>query len=198
MDKQQHLLGGGRKTDLNSDAFIDIKASNARIKRIVLHSLFFALLYVAFPLWSFLIKGFDATVATSSTSVSTINLEVLNSILHDLHDEGLLKKEDKALIMSPPPGFDGSASLLNWNNEVNVVMHESSYDFVFTPNFEDVVSVDPVLKMNGIVAFPLSVDESSRSGFRKQSNYSVVYLRRYDSIFVALRKGSATVAKTTY
>jgi hypothetical protein len=104
-----------------------------------------------------------------------------------LGDEGLLKKEDKALIMSPPFGFEGGVSLLNWNTEVDLVVHEF-YDFVFTTSFEDAVSADRVLKINGVVAFPLSVDDSSDAGFRKQSNYKVVYLRRYDSIFVALRK----------
>jgi hypothetical protein len=104
-----------------------------------------------------------------------------------LGDEGLLKKEDKALIMSPPFGFQGGASLLNWKTEVDLVMHDF-YDFVFTTSFEDAVSADRVLKINGVVAFPLSVDDSSDAGFRKQSNYKVVYLRRYDSIFVALRK----------
>ena len=214
MRKQQHLQGGGRRVGFNSDAFIVIKVPDARFLRIVSRSLFLALVFVAFPfLRSFLIKGFDATVVTGSTFVSTVNVEVLNSILRDLVDEGLLKKEDEALIMSPPRGFDGGASLLKWNTEVDMVMHESNYDFVFTPSFEDDVSVDRVLKMNGIVAFPLSVD-SSNAGFRKQSNYRVVYLRRYDSIFVALRKiamennnlvystprrlcQSATVAKTT-
>lgn len=135
------------------------------------------------------VSGFDAIVVNASTSTFvSINVEVLNSILHDLGDEGLLKKEDKALIMSPPRGFEGGDSLLNWNSEVDVVRHDESYDFAFAPSFEDAVLVDPVLKIDGIVAFPLSLDDSSNAGFRKQSNYKVVYLRRYDSIFVALRK----------
>ncbi|XP_058731438.1 uncharacterized protein LOC131603181 [Vicia villosa] len=190
MGKQ--LLQGGR-VGFNSGPFLVIKVTDARFLRIVSRSLFLSLVLVAFPVLRFLLKGsvltgFDATAVTASTSVS-INVDVLNSFLHDLGDEGLLKKEDKALIMSPPRGFEGGDSLLNWNSEVDVVMHHESYDFVFTRSFEDAVSADSVLKVNGIVAFPLSVDDySSNAGFRKQSNYRVVYLRRYDSIFVALRK----------
>ncbi|CAL5213600.1 unnamed protein product [Lathyrus oleraceus] len=184
----------GRRVSFSSGSFLVIKVPDARFLRIVSRSLFLSFVLVAFPVFRFLLKrsvlsGHDATVVTASTSVS-INVEVLNSILHDLGDEGLLKKEDKALIMSPPRGFEGGDSLLNWNSEVvDVVMHHESYDFVFTTSFEDAVSADTVLKVNGIVAFPLSVDDySSNAGFRKQSNYRVVYLRRYDSIFVALRK----------
>jgi len=189
---KQHLQGG--RVGLTSDAFLVIKVPDARFLRIVSRSLFLALVFVAFPfLGSFfkglVVSGFDAIVINASTSTFvSINVEVLNSILHDLGDEGLLKKEDKALIVSPPRGFEGVDSLLNWDSEVDVVRHDESYDFAFTPSFEDAVSVDRVLKINGIVAFPLSLDDSSNAGFRKQSNYKVVYLRRYDSIFVALRK----------
>lgn len=189
---KQHLQGG--RIGLTSDAFLVIKVPDTRFLRVVSRSLFLALFFVAFPfLGSFLkglvVSGFDAIVVNASTSTFvSINVEVLNSILHDLGDEGLLKKEDKALIMSPPRGFEGGDSLLNWNSEVDVVMHDESYDFAFAPSFEDAVSADRVLKIDGIVAFPLSLDDSSNAGFRKQSNYKVVYLRRYDSIFVALRK----------
>lgn len=189
---KQHLQGG--RIGLTSDAFLVIKVPDTRFLRVVSRSLFLALFFVAFPfLGSFLkglvVSGYDAIVVNASTSTFvSINVEVLNSILHDLGDEGLLKKEDKALIMSPPRGFEGGDSLLNWNSEVDVVMHDESYDFAFAPSFEDAVSADRVLKIDGIVAFPLSLDDSSNAGFRKQSNYKVVYLRRYDSIFVALRK----------
>lgn len=189
---KQHLQGG--RIGLTSDAFLVIKVPDTRFLRVVSRSLFLALFFVAFPfLGSFLkglvVSGFDAIVVNASTSTFvSMNVEVLNSILHDLGDEGLLKKEDKALIMSPPRGFEGGDSLLNWNSEVDVVMHDESYDFAFAPSFEDAVSADRVLKIDGIVAFPLSLDDSSNAGFRKQSNYKVVYLRRYDSIFVALRK----------
>lgn len=189
---KQHLQGG--RVGLTSDAFLVIKVPDTRFLRVVSRSLFLALFFVAFPfLGSFLkglvVSGYDAIVVNASTSTFvSINVEVLNSILHDLGDEGLLKKEDKALIMSPPRGFEGGDSLLNWNSEVDVVMHDESYDFAFAPSFEDAVSADRVLKIDGIVAFPLSLDDSSNAGFRKQSNYKVVYLRRYDSIFVALRK----------
>lgn len=189
---KQHLQGG--RIGLTSDAFLVIKVPDTRFLRVVSRSLFLALFFVAFPfLGSFLkglvVSGFDAIVVNASTSTFvSINVEVLNSILHDLGDEGLLKKEDKALIMSPPRGFEGGDSLLNWNSEVDVVMHDEPYDFAFAPSFEDAVSADRVLKIDGIVAFPLRLDDSSNAGFRKQSNYKVVYLRRYDSIFVALRK----------
>ncbi|XP_004504833.1 uncharacterized protein [Cicer arietinum] len=190
MGNKQHLQGG--RVGFISDSFVVIKVPDARFLRIVSRSLFLALVLVTLPFLGFFLKGsvvsgFDAAVTASASSVSMVNVDVLNSILHDLRDEGLLQKEDKALIMNPPRGFQGGAALLNWNSDVDVVMHESC-DFVFTPSFEDAVSADHFLKINGIVAFPLSLDDSSNAGFRKHSNYRVVYLRRYDSIFVALRK----------
>ncbi|WJX52508.1 hypothetical protein P8452_38615 [Trifolium repens] len=189
MGKQ--FLHAGR-VGFNSHAFLVIKVPDTRFLRILSRSLFLSLVFVAFPFFCSFLKGlvvprFDDDVFVTASSSGSINVEVLNSILHDLGDEGLLKKEDKALIMSPPFGFEGGVSLLNWNTEVDLVVHEF-YDFVFTTSFEDAVSADRVLKINGVVAFPLSVDDSSDAGFRKQSNYKVVYLRRYDSIFVALRK----------
>jgi hypothetical protein len=189
MGKQ--FLHAGR-VGFNSHAFLVIKVPDTRFLRILSRSLFLSLVFVAFPFLCSFLKGlvvprFDDDVFVTASSSVSINVEVLNSILHDLGDEGLLKKEDKALIMSPPFGFEGGVSLLNWNTEVDLVVHEF-YDFVFTTSFEDAVSADRVLKINGVVAFPLSVDDSSDAGFRKQSNYKVVYLRRYDSIFVALRK----------
>ncbi|KAJ1386999.1 hypothetical protein SESBI_40313 [Sesbania bispinosa] len=179
----QHLHCG--RFGLNSDAVLVIKVPNAQVLRILSRSLFLAMALAALPLLvSFLrgslVSGFDATASGS------INVEVLNLVLHDLGAEGLLKKEDKALILSPPREFEGGVTLLNWNSEIDMVMDES-YDFVFTPSFKDAVFADRVLKNNGIVAFPLSVNPSN-GGFRKPSNYRIVYLRRYGSIFVALRK----------
>ncbi|XP_057422436.1 uncharacterized protein LOC130716248 [Lotus japonicus] len=180
----QHLHGGSRVA-LNSEAVLVIKVPDAQVLRIVSRSLFLALVFATLPFLGSFLNG-SVVSEFAAKSGSSINVEVLGLILHDLGEEGLLRKEDKALILNTPRGFKGGVALLNWDNEVNVVMDES-YDFVITPSFEDAVFADSVLKVNGIVAFPLS-DNASGSGFRKQSHYKVVYLRRYGEIFVALRK----------
>ncbi|XP_021831090.1 uncharacterized protein LOC110771145 isoform X3 [Prunus avium] len=72
-----------------------------------------------------------------------------SKLFHDLAGEGLRRKSDKVLIVSP-------------------------------------VNVDRILKIGGIVAVPLSNDPSN--AFRLKPNYKIVYLRRYASTFVAIRK----------
>ncbi|XP_061341154.1 uncharacterized protein LOC133287539 [Gastrolobium bilobum] len=196
---KHHLHGGG--ISLNSDTVFVIKIPDARFLRIVSRSVFLAMALATLPFLGSILKGFSPSLGTvdsgfDATASGNINAEVLNSILHDLGEEGLLKKEDKALIVSPPHGFEGVA-MLNLNSEVYVAMDsdlerrssfpDESYDFVFAPRFEDAMFADRILRINGILAFPLSSNPSN-VGLRKQSNYRVVYLRRYDSIIVAMRK----------
>ncbi|KAK7319465.1 hypothetical protein RJT34_04186 [Clitoria ternatea] len=157
-------------------AFLVIRIPDARVLRIVFHSLlltmaFVVLIFLGSVLKVSVVSGFDdATIASGP-----IDTKVLNLILHDLKEERLLKRDDKVLIMDPSHGLD--------------MDFDESYDFVFAHSFEDAVLADRVLKIKGIVAFPLSIDPSkSNGGFIKRSNYKVVYLRRHGSIFFASRK----------
>ncbi|KAE9607136.1 hypothetical protein Lal_00026026 [Lupinus albus] len=200
-NKMKHLHG------FNSDTVFVIQIADARAFSIVLRFLFLAMVFIMLLLSGSIFKGFSSSSHSISFSgfgdsaFESINAEALNLVLHDLKEEGLVKKEDKALIMSSAHGFDDGAAL--FNNEVDVVKDSDleikssfpneSYDFVFTPSLDDAKFSDGILKVNGIVAFPLSI-KPSNAKFRKPSHYKVVYLRpqQHGCIIVALRKLSMT------
>ncbi|KAK7328109.1 hypothetical protein VNO77_22205 [Canavalia gladiata] len=180
---------------LNPQTVVVIRIPDAQILRILSRSLFLAMLLSSFPFLRTLIQGFPSTshslVPNFETSSSCVHVDLLNSILNDLADEGLFKKNDKALIVSPPDGFIAPFV----SNEVDVIMDsdferktlflDEYYDFVFTSCSIDAEFVDRILKIDGIVAFLLG---TSNAAFREQANYRVVYIRRYGSIIVALKK----------
>ncbi|XP_061365468.1 uncharacterized protein LOC133308784 [Gastrolobium bilobum] len=199
---KKHLLGG--TIALNPETVLVIRIPDAQVLRILSRSLFLAMVLVALPFLGTILRGFSSSphsyVSKFESASGSINMELLNSILHDLADEGHLKKDDKTLIVNPPNGFGGIASFNN--NEIDTVtdfdlerkslFFGESYDFVFISSSGDAEFVDRILKINGMVALPLGV-EPSNAAFRKQSNYRVVYLRRYGSIIVALRKIGAAI-----
>ncbi|KAG2703890.1 hypothetical protein I3760_06G158600 [Carya illinoinensis] len=102
---------------------------------------------------------------------------------------------DKVLIVSPDiVGTIHDLQHLH-NSLIDVVvdsdLHNSSisdetFDFVFTSSIADTKFANRVVKTGGIVAVPLS--NNPPTGFRKQSNHRIVFLRRYNSTIMALRK----------
>ncbi|KAE9613461.1 putative aldolase-type TIM barrel [Lupinus albus] len=186
--------------DFNSDTILVFQIADAHVFSTVSRFLFFAIVFVTLLFLGSILKGFSSSshpvvfTGFGDSAFESINADALNLVLNDLKEEGLVKKEDKALIMSPPRGFEGVALL---NNEVDVVKDsdlkiknpkpDESYDFVFMPSFEDAKFADRILKANGILAFPLSTNPSD-ANFRKPTDYKVVYIRRHGSIIVALRK----------
>ncbi|CAL0311971.1 unnamed protein product [Lupinus luteus] len=186
--------------DFNSDTILVFQIADAHVFRTVSRFLFFAMVFVTLLFLGSILKGSSSRLNSVGFTgfgdpvFESINAEALNLVLNDLKEEGLVQKEDKALIMSPPSGFEGVALL---NNEVDVVKDSDfeikssepneSYDFMYMPSFEDAKIADRILKANGIVAFPLSINPS-KADFRKPSDYKVVYIRRHGSTIVALRK----------
>lgn len=194
----KHLRGG--RIARNSDTIMVITIPNAQVLRVLSRAMFMTLVLVTLPfLGSILEEGFSSTSHRSVASgfeaefPGSISAQILNLLLHDLVDEGLLRKDDKALIVGPPNGIEGG--ILFRNNEFDEVMDsdsqrqstfsDESYDFVFTSSSIDAKFVDRILKTDGIVAFPL---DSTSIAFKDQYHYRVVFLRRYSSIIVALRK----------
>ncbi|KAL4349463.1 uncharacterized protein LOC107468702 [Arachis duranensis] len=214
--KGMHFHGG--TIAFNPDAVLVIRIPEAQVLRILSRSLFLAIVIVSLPFLGTILTGFPSSSSSSSSLFSVsgtrtysgyLNAGLLNSVVHDLAEEGLFKKDDKALLLSSfHGGFGfgfgfGSVAILN-NNEVDVVMDsdlemkkglfpDESYDFVFTSS-EDAEFVDRILKVGGIVALPLAA-QPLNAAFREQSNYRIVYLRRYDCIIVALRKTSPATIK---
>ncbi|TKY59465.1 hypothetical protein E2542_SST16554 [Spatholobus suberectus] len=157
---KQHLHDG--RVGVNYDAVVVIKIPDARVLHVVSRSLLLAMALVALPFLGSILRGSVVSGFGANDTASGFSAEVLTSILRDLGEEGLLKKEDKVLIMGLPRVMDSDVS----------------YDFLFARSFDDAVFADSILKVNGIVAFPLSIDPSSNAGLIRRSNYRVVYVRR--------------------
>ncbi|XP_020410964.1 uncharacterized protein LOC18790309 isoform X2 [Prunus persica] len=121
-----------------------------------------------------------------------------SKLFHDLAGEGLRRKSDKALIVSPvnvgmihnlhPFDYNVFDIVMDSDLERKSSFLDESWDFVFAFNLVDAKFVDRILKIGGIVAVPLSNDPSN--AFKPKPNYKIVYLRRYASTFVAMRKTS--------
>ncbi|KAK2447006.1 pyruvate dehydrogenase E1 component subunit beta, mitochondrial [Trifolium repens] len=194
--KKKHFHGG--TITLNSDDnFVLIRIPDTKVLRILSRSLFLVMILVALPFLGNILNGFSFTLSSNSSVVSKIEKTLLNLIIHDMADEGLYKKNDKALIVSSLNGFEFDGIIDK--NDIDVVMDSDydkmslflneSYDFVFTSNSSDAEFVDRVVKIGGIVVLPFETKPSNNVGLREQSHYRVVYLRRYGtSIIVALRK----------
>lgn len=196
---KKHMRGG--RMGSNSNTLLVIQLPHSRVLRVLSRSVFLVLVILTLPcIVSILNRG----PSESNNGSDMINSKLLNSLFRHLAGEGLLRKGGKALIVSPATAGGGGTStvgmiqnLQHWhNNVIDVVMDsdlkgqssipDETFDFVFTSSFSDAKFVNRVLKVGGIVAFPLSKDPSN--GFRKPSNYRIVYLCRYNSTIMAMRK----------
>ncbi|KAJ7968289.1 putative Nuclear transcription factor Y subunit C-4 [Quillaja saponaria] len=200
LNEMKHLHGG--RTGSNSETIMVIKLPDSQILRVISRSLFLAVVLLTLPCFGSIFGGPSSSsysiVSESDTGFDSVNLESLELLFHDLADEGLLRKGDKALIVSPfleIVGMIHNLQMLN-HNEVDLVMEsdlerksslpDEAYDLVFTSSTGDTKFVDRILKTNAIVALPLSNNPSN--AFKRRANYKIVYLRRYSSIIVAWRK----------
>ncbi|XP_062086630.1 uncharacterized protein LOC133792732 [Humulus lupulus] len=201
----KHVHGGGM--GLDSNTLLVIKLPDPKVLRVISRSVFLALLFVTFPCIGSLMRG-ESTGSGSSLETSVFDFEQLDLLLRDLADEGLLMKNDKALVVSPivPSTVH---KLKNFDaNQMDMVMDtalegqssfsEELFDFVYAPNLAvDVEFVDHVVKIGGILAFPLSNEKAIT--LRDMTNYKIAYLRRYSSTIVAMRKiGSTEASASSY
>ncbi|KAF2320524.1 hypothetical protein GH714_027983 [Hevea brasiliensis] len=161
-NKMKHSLDGG--IDLNSDSILVIKLPDSQV-----------------------LQDLDSYL---------IDVEFLDSLLLDLADEGLIEKGDKALFVSSGIGAVIDNSRFLNANEIDLVLgsdlgqplfHDASFDFVFAFGIEDIGFLDRIVKVGGVLVTQLS---DLPNALQKKSNYKVVYLRRYSSTIVAMRKTS--------
>lgn len=201
-------LGGGFKAKhhghfragLGSGEILVIKLPDKKVMRVVSRSVFLALVMLTLPCIKSIIKGVSVSELETSHGYETFKFEQLGLLFNDLAGEGLRGESDRSLIVSPGSvGIIHALDILNVvDNGFEVVMdserkssfENESVDFVFAFDLVDAKFVDRVLKVGGIVAVPLSNDPSN--AFSQKSNYKIVYLRRYSSTFVAMRKTGAS------
>ncbi|PHT32391.1 hypothetical protein CQW23_28728 [Capsicum baccatum] len=126
------------------------------------------------------------------------NLESLPAMFQDLVNEGLLRTGDRSLFISNcnEKEIDNSQVVKDYNPDLisfsdsakqNLVPSETfdlvfAYDYPQSSNF-----IERALKVGGILVVPQSdvplVDE-----FPHPSNYKIVYVRKFDSTIVAMKK----------
>ncbi|XP_039068636.1 uncharacterized protein LOC120214905 [Hibiscus syriacus] len=189
---------------LNPDTLLVIKLPDPRFLLVLSRSLFLATVIIAFPCIRSVLKGSPASaVEELHRSSGSFSLEYWNLLWRDFADEGLVKKGQKALILnSAIEGIDvvhvddDEGSMFMNNDGINVVFEpdfgsqsslpNEGFDFVFVSGSTDSEFVDQLVKIGGIVAMQLG-DEIS-TGYQKQSDYRIVYLKKFRSTIVAMKK----------
>lgn len=194
----KNVHGGGIVP--NSDTLLVIKLPNSLVLRVIARSFLLAMVIITLPCIVPLFRAHSSSYVDDyepNSESDVINYELLNLMCRDLADEGLVKRGDKALVLSSGiEGLANSLGLLN-ENEVHVVMEDEldrrqssisdeSFDFAFTSSFQNANFIDRVVKTGGIVAVLLN--NYPLNGFRERSNYEIVYLRRFSFTVVAMRK----------
>ncbi|OAY39520.1 uncharacterized protein LOC110624271 [Manihot esculenta] len=195
----KHSLDGG--IGLNSDTLLVIKLPDSQILRIVSRSVFLAVFLLTLPCIGSILKELSSTsnynLHTQGFDSDLIAVEYLESLLLDLANEGLIKKGDKAFFVSAGIGaVIDNLRFLN-ANEIELVLasdlgqqvlfHDASFDFVFGFGIEDFEFLDQIVKVGGVLVTQLT---DLPNAFQKKSNYRLVYLRRYSSTIVAMKKTS--------
>lgn len=181
--KIKHVHGGSM--GLNSQTILVIKLPDLRLLRVMSQSLLLALIILTFPFTLSILKGPRGSV--SDTESEIFNFEQLELLIHDLADEGLLRKGDKSLIVCsgkagviPNRGnFDGYELEMVTDSDLErqSSFFDESFDFVFTSALLDVKFVDRVVKTGGILAVSPSNDPSN--ALRENDNYKILHLRQH-------------------
>ncbi|KAF9620733.1 hypothetical protein IFM89_014254 [Coptis chinensis] len=177
-----------------------ITIPNSRVMKVIARSILLALIIVTFPfIESFIQDSRDRSlVVENGLSFNPIDSVLLPLIFQDLIHEGLFKLGDKALFVSS--GFYNLNDYENRNilidNGIDLVSEadqerlssipDGSFDFVISSALHASEFVDRSLKIGGIALVQLNTDPSN--AFEKPSNYKIVYVRKFDSTIVALRK----------
>ncbi|CAK9186610.1 unnamed protein product [Ilex paraguariensis] len=185
--------------------FVIIRLPHSWVLKLVSRAVLFvlALVIVSFFCLNSIIGGFTANFhganSNSDLAVDTMNTELLPLFFRDLANEGLLKTGDRAVFLSNgnEEAIDDSQFLRD--NEMDLISYSDSerqslipdetFDFALTHGFHgDSKFIDRALKVGGIAAIQLS--DNPMVAFQKPSNYKIVYLRKFDSTLVAMRKTS--------
>ncbi|KAJ6371974.1 hypothetical protein OIU77_002314 [Salix suchowensis] len=147
---------------LNSDAILVLKLPDSRIMRVVSRSLFFVMIILTLPFIGAILRELNSSYYPDASGSASIDLEFFGLLLQDLAKEGLIKKGDIALIV-----FSDVGAVVDSSRFLNV----DDIDFVSESDLEE-ESLFP----DAAFDFALIL---------------VVYLRRYDSTIVAMRKTSS-------
>ncbi|XP_059654672.1 uncharacterized protein LOC132301439 [Cornus florida] len=196
---------------LNHNAILVIRLPDWGMLRVISRSLFLFTVIVAFLcIRSIMVMNGNSIELISShesvvgsdmmmdSELMMMGSELLPSIFRDLADEGLVKSGHEALILSSGIGdLNQHSQLLNAIGVDLVLVSDldrqnsiadESFDLVITSTFHKFI--DRVLKIGGIVVMQLSDDPLNV--FEEKFKYKIVYIRRFSSTMVAMRKMGST------
>ncbi|KAF5739779.1 hypothetical protein HS088_TW12G00989 [Tripterygium wilfordii] len=191
-----------------TDTYLIIKLPDSGILRILSRSMILALIFVSLP-WLGSSAMFTPIVSGSEIGTDSINVEFLPSLFQDLTKEGLIQAGSKALFLSNEDQQNdiynsrmlGGQDMIHMNvisvndlGQQNVVPEEF-FDAVITSSFHVATAfIDRTLKVGGVAIVQLSQNPSL--AFNKPPNYKIVYLRRFGSVILAMKKTSNAQASS--
>ncbi|CAI9770278.1 unnamed protein product [Fraxinus pennsylvanica] len=196
--EMNELNAGG--TGLNSDTLLIIKFPDSRVLRILSRSFFLAMVLLTLFSLGSIMRDSSGAFYESDTGSDVIGFKILPILFGDLVDEGLIKMGHKGLIVGA--GAGDIEDDLYFSKEIGIdlvtesdlrrkeITQNEMFNFVFALSFRGIKQIDNVLKNNGIVIAPLGNDPSN--DLHLQTNYRIVYLRRYENTVVAMRKSKAS------
>ncbi|GFP99446.1 hypothetical protein PHJA_002088700 [Phtheirospermum japonicum] len=177
---------------LKSDTLLVINLPHSRALRIMSRLVLFAMLLLALSsIYSVLMKASpNVSLYEHDDSDCGNGFKILPILLRNLVEEGLIKKGHRGFVAGDiEDDFeflrDAGIDLITGADLKNEDARQV-FDFVFATSFQRVPAVDGLIKVNGLVIAPLGRDPSK--GLRLLSTYKIVYLRRFKSTVVAMRK----------
>lgn len=138
-----------------------------------------------------------------SNSYSMDTEHVLSILFRDLTNEGLVKKtQQKAVFLCNEDEKPSNVAVNDYNMEhvplndlekQNSVL-DNSVDFIYTSNYPAASKfIERVLKTEGIATVLINNNPSVSAPFYKPSNCKIAYMRRFDSIAVAMKKNGGAI-----
>ncbi|XVE66594.1 hypothetical protein DITRI_Ditri08aG0091000 [Diplodiscus trichospermus] len=187
------------RISLTPGTVLVFKLPDLRLLLILSRSLFLAMVIITLPsIMSILSRpsGLVFYAVDFHQNSGSINSEFWNLLGQDFANLGLIKKGHKALVLNTAIEGVADGGSMFVANELDVVVEpylerqsslpDEAFDFVFLSGSLDSKFVDRLVKIGGIIAMQLGDDISS--GYEKQSDYRIVYLKKYSSTIVAMKK----------
>lgn len=182
-----------------------IRIPHSWILKFIARALLLAIVIVSLPRLGSIFGQlkFNFPFPNSNAQFNSINTEFLPLLFRDLANEGLLKTGDRALFVNnEEEAIFNSRIFSNINIDLvsysdlqrQVLMPDETFEFVMLRDFHATTAefFDRVLNSGGVAVVQLSDDPSE--AFLKPSGYRIVYLRRFYSTFVGMRKTSSNKA----
>ncbi|MCD7461285.1 hypothetical protein HAX54_045822 [Datura stramonium] len=216
-NKQQKKMRGGLHIDGLMEyydwetKFVIIRINHSWVLKFMARATILALVIVSLP-WINTIIGYLSSryesnnhalfkVHDEMANYNPINLEFLPIMFQDLANEGLLRMGDRSLLFSngneeeiynSQVVKDYNPDLISFSDSTqqNLVPNET-FDIAFAYGYPQSSNfIERALKVGGILVVPLmtSHDNHMVDEFPHPSNYKIVYVRKFDSTIVAMKK----------